>query len=558
MGIFDNIINRVTKPIVDTAVKSAVAELQKSHESPNVTEIPSAMQIGYGYTGGARRKYQGTVDFDTLRTFSTVYDVARSCINHRKRQINNLEWNIIPKDDKDDPKKYKKQIDLITEFFESPVHGNDFKMFVDKIIEDILVLDAAVLWKDKTYGGGLKELLPVDGSTIRLRVSPDGTIPEPPQVAFEQIIYGEVKNSYTTDEMYYRIMNPRNNTPYGFSPLEGLVLGVDAALRSQMANSQLLSEGTVPEGFFGVPEEWTPDQIKDYQMWFDGIMAGNGMQSSRIKFMPGGKGVGYMPTKKNDEMRYMEFEKWLLLKCCAMFDVQPEAIGFIDNVTKTVGDTQQQMGNERGLIPMANFLKQFFTQVIKNDFDMPELKFEWKGLQVVDNDFELTRNESMLRNGALTINEWRISQGMDPLEAEAASMPLIFTGIGATTLDSVTEKPEPVDPNTDPNGQNNNTDPAGEEIAEMDKWEAKCVSYQKRGKGLPSFKADHIDQPVQRLIEARLSVAKSKDEIKAAFAPFKADATERSLINRALSVNKDISNFKRNKYERIGQSTGKS
>lgn len=547
-------------------IADAVADLKKAADPrPNVTEVPAAMQIGYNYTGGSRRKYNSLVDFDTLRTFSVMYDVARACINHRKRQIANLEWSIVPKDQKADAKKYAKQIEMLTNFFEEPARGQDFKIWIDKIMEDLLVLDAAVLWKDKTYGNKLLELLPIDGSTIRIRLEPDGTIPAAPEIAYEQVIYGEVKGSYTDEEMIYKIINPRNNTPYGLGPLECLIIGVDAALRSQMYNASMLSEGSVPEGFYGLPEQWKPDQIKDFQIWFDSLMAGNFQQTSRIKFMPGGKGVGYTPTKKAEDMRYLEFEKWLLVKCCALYDVQPQDIGFIENVTVNTGDTQKQIGNQRGLVPTANFIKQMLTQIIKRDFGITDLKFEWKGLTVVDSDFELTRNETMLKNGAMTINEWRVNEGLPPFEDENASKPMVYTAAGPVALEDLSIEDEPLDdtenmkPIEEQDGEDEPTpneekrDEATEELDELTKWESKSINHLKRGKGIPAFSATHIDKSVQNLIQARLSVAKSKEEVKAAFSIFKSDAQERSLVHRAMEVRHDISKFKRDKYEKTGR-----
>ena len=568
--------NQIKKFLTDPIVKSTIDELKKADTHPQVTEVPTQMQIGYQYSGGAKRKYGGLVDFDSLRTFSVVYDVARVCINHRKRQINNLEWTIVPKDDKADPKKFAKRIEMLTEFFEEPIKGMEFKEWLDRIIEDLLVLDAVVLWKDRTYGGNTLGLLPVDGSTIRLKVELDGTTPEAPEIAYQQIIYGQLHGEYTTDEMYYKIMNPRTNTPYGLSPLECLVISVDAALRSQMANSSLLSEGTVPEGFLSMPETWTNDQIKDFQMWFDTLLAGNASQSSRIKVIPGGKGIGYIPTKKADEMRYFEFEKWLLLKTCAMFDVQPSDIGFIDGMGVNNQETQENLGNQRGLVPMANFLKQFFTRIISKDFGMSDLMFEWKGLQVVDTTFEMERSKLMIEHGAMTINEMRVDQGMEPLEHASADMPMIYATGGPqalSVLDKDTEQallppeqreaqPAPVKVNPDGSPfkevtapgavKDNEQNQAKNEIEEMEKWESKVLNYMKRGKGLPRFESSFIDKAAVTLIKARLSVAKSKDEVKIAFKPFKEDAQERSLINEALSVSDKISGFKRNKYERVG------
>jgi len=550
MAFYDKALGVLMKPLAGEIVRIIKAEGEASipdNPRPRQAEYPTQIMLGGNYVGAPRRKYGATIDFDSLRTFSVVYDVVRACINHRKRQIENLEWAIIPKDDEAEPEATKGAAEKITQFFEEPSNGNDFRTWNSKIMEDLLVLDGAALWKDKTYGGELKELLPVDATTIRIRIGSDGTIPEPPDAAYQQVIYGEVKGEYTTEELIYKIMNPRNNTPYGLGPLEALIIGVDAALQSQLYNASMLKRGSIPEGFFGVPENWTPEQIKDYQLWFDTMLAGNYANNSGIKFMPGGKGVGYMPTKKPEDMRFLEFEKWLLLKTCAMFDVQPSDIGFIENLPQNPGDAQKQLGHERGLVPMANFLKQTYTKIIAQDFGRPDLKFEWKGLQAVDDDFELDRAKTMVQNGAMTINEWRVDQGRKPLKEEAADKPMIYTATGPISLENVDE-PEEEDPTATPATEGDDQD--GQAADEMDKWERKVTASLKRGTGIPGFKAAHIDEAAQILIRSRLSVAKSKEEVRAAFAPFKDQAVERALVNRAMKLRSDMSAHKRTRYER--------
>lgn len=527
--------------------KAVSAELAKRGDpKPATTEIPPGLVYSQMFLGGAKKKYGSAIDFETLRAFSVVYDVARACINYRKRQIDNLEWAIVPVNEKADQDKFKRQIEIATAFFKKPSNGETFKTWLDKLMEDILVLDAGVLWKDKTFGGTLTELVPVDGATIRLKINEDGTLPEPPEGAYQQIIYGEIKGEYTIEEMYYKMMNPRNNTPYGLSPIETLIISIESAMRSQIFNSSMLSEGNIPEGFYTLPDTWTPEQIKEFQIWFDSMMAGNAATTTRIKFMPGGKGVGYIPTKKPEDMRMLEFEKWLLLKTCAVFDVQPESVGFIENVTSTTATGQREFGNERGLVPTANFLKELFTEVVQKDLNLPQLKFEWKGLQSVDDDFELERARVMVQTGAMTINEMRVAQGMDPYTEDVANKPLVFTAGGPVLLEMAEEEPE-----TEPvNDSQEVDDNENDELEEMDKWEKKALKFFKQGKSTPDFETEYIDAAARSLISARLHVAKSKEEIKSAFKPFRDEVNERLLIKQAMSVKDKISKFKRSKYEK--------
>ena len=559
MGIIGDFIQKAIEPVVRNEI--AKASNTKDDPRPNVFDVPLNMQMGYPYSGIGNKKDVVSVTFDTLRAFSVNYDVARACINHRKRQIQGLEWAIIPKDEKANPKAYKSKIDTISRFFEQPYHMNDFDVFVEKIIEDMLVFDQVVLWKEKTYGKQLTGLLPVDSGTIRVRVTSDGLIPEPPEPAYQQVIKGIVRGEWDTDEMLFYVMNPRNSTPYGLSPLESIIIGVDTALKSQMYNANMLSEGSIPEGFFALPTTWTPDQIKDYQIWFDALMAGNSRFTSRIKFVPGGTGVGYTATKKPEDMRFIELEKWLLMKTCALFDVQPQDIGFLDNATYNNTQTQKQIGNQRGLIPTANFLKKIFNKIIRDDFGNNDLKFEWKGLQVTDDSFELDKDKSYLPLGVTTIDEIRSKQGLQPFGLPFTSKPYIMAN-GVPVLLEEADKPvvdttSPVENDTTQVNDDTTDDPADgndneDEVVleEMDKWETKCINAIKRGKSIPSFKSDVIDRTIMTLIDAKLYTASSREDVRDVFRPFKESLREKMLIHKALKLNDSISEYKTKSYEK--------
>jgi len=72
--------------------------------------------------------------------------------------------------------------------------------------------------KQRTKGGKLLRIIPIDGSTIKLRVGDGGETPLPPEPAYEQWIKGKKIDSYTTKDITYEIMNPRTDSPYGYLP----------------------------------------------------------------------------------------------------------------------------------------------------------------------------------------------------------------------------------------------------------------------------------------------------------------------------------------------------
>lgn len=366
----------------------------------------------YGPNDTAERKMLNNVPADTLRKFSVQYDVARAAINRRKRQLNQLEWDIVAAEADDDADYSKIRREIKQQFKGIGGYRVRFREFLDVMVEDLLVLDALAIYKRPNRAGGLYSMQVVDGSTIKLRVDASGGTPMPPEVAYKQVIRGNVVAEFTADEMYYEMMNPRTNTPYGLSPLESLILGVSTALKSEVFNLHLLTEGNIPEGLFGVPESWKPKDIKEFQELWDASLAGDTRATSRLRFAPDGK---YTPTKKPEDMRYKELQEWLMQKTCMMFEIQPQELGFTDTVNKATGEVQQDIGLSTGLKPLANFFAEIFTDVIQTDMGYENLKFEFKGLDVRDEKRIAETNEILIRSGQRTIDELRTDEGMKPL-----------------------------------------------------------------------------------------------------------------------------------------------
>jgi hypothetical protein len=353
----------------------------------------------------------------------------------------------------------------------------------------------------------------------------DGSTPEPPDIAYEQWIRGEKKAEFTTDEMVYLMLNPRSNSPYGLAPLETLILGVDAALKSQLYNLSMLSEGNIPEGFFGLPENWTPDQIKEFQNWFDAMIAGNPRFQSRIKFMPGGKGVGFIPTKKPEEMRFLEYEKWLLLKTCALFDVPPEEIGFTEEMSRATAQVQQEVSTKAGLLPILQVLKEFFDDIIQIDLGCPHLQFSWYSLDKKDElrDAEIT--EKLIPLGLVSGDEWRQQNDLPPIGLKH----YIATSAGPVFVEDLLASKTPPQ-----------TAPETEVVTELAQWERKCINSLKEGKRFRPFQSKFIPEDVKKLIDAQLLFAKTKTDVKKIFDKQIMLARQDLIMQKALKLKEEI------------------
>lgn len=547
MGILKDAYTRaVLKPLA-----SYLTDMAKADSSGNPLGMHAVLRdrlpFSNAYPSG-RTKPGSTngIDFATLRRFSVQYDVARAAINRRKRQLNALEWDIVAAES-DDKADYSALIKPLKKDFKS-IGGYKvrFREFIDTLVDDLLVLDAMVLYKRPNMGGGLYALEPVDAATIVLELDDNGGTPMPPDVAYRQIIHGKEVANFTADEMYYEMMNSRTYTPYGLAPLESLILGVTAALKSDIYNVHLLTEGNIPEGFFGVPENWTPDQIKEFQALWDAALAGDTRAMSKLKFVPSGKGAtGYTPAVKPEDMRYKELQEWLMMKTCMLFEIQPNELGFTDTVNKSTGEVQQEIGLNSGLTPLAHFFEEIFTDVIQTDLGYENLKFKYTGLDVTDEKHEAEVASIKIRSGQTTVDEVRRARGEEPLGVDKPMVDFTPTFVDKESVDAKTqadaeakaqmaaalsdkkeEEPKTDDKKDEPavdDTAKSATDTHIQLVTELRAFRKYAINRKKAGKALRKFNSEVLPINVVEEINTRLSKTKDAAEVRNVFGEYMAD-----------------------------------
>lgn len=516
----------------------------------------------------SRKKPDSSIPYDVLRKFSVTHEVTRAAINYRKRQIARLEWDIVAASHDQDTLN-PTQVAQTKDFFKKiGGSGNKYRKFINRFIEDLMVLDAVALYKQPTKGGGLYTLLPIDPTTIRLRVDETGGTPLPPEIAYKQVIRGQVVSEYTTDEMLYDMMNPRTNSPYGLAPLETLIIVVSSSLKAGMWNLAYLTEGNIPEGFFGVPKEWTPDMIQDFQENWDAMIAGDEAAMSKMKFVPEGS---FQPSRKQSDMAWESFNEWLTKITCAVFDVDPSEIGFKPKGGlggKGMAEQASQTSDEKGLLPLAQFIEEVFTEVIQESLGFTDLAFHFTGLdQDKDAKLEAEVNQILLTTGQRTINEIRTDQGLDPdpspqadklmitvgtptfldsqeeIDAKAAMAANIAAGKGADgsggggTPDTQGEPTEGV--GDDGAGEADDTQKMVALVTELRKFRKMAISRKKAEKSFRPFESDILPKPVIAEMNARVEKCATVEQVRQTIGEYMQDY-QVDFLSDVIELNHDL------------------
>lgn len=377
------------------------------------------------------------VTFSQMRTLSETCDVLRLVIETRKDQIAKMQWTIKPKDPK---ATMDARCKAVQDLLQSPDREHDWSTWLRMLLEDLFVIDAPAVYVRPTVGGQVYSFDPVDGATIKRVIDQAGRTPAAPQVAYQQILKGLPAVDYSTDELIYMPRNPRTHKVYGYSPVEQIVFTVNVALRRSLHQLQYYTEGNVPEALIGVPETWNPDQIAQFQKYWDSLLEGNQAAKSHVKFVPGG--LKFQETKSG--VTKDEFDEWLARIVCYAFSVP--STPFTKQVNRATAETAQEAALEEGLTPIMQWIQNLANVMIGKFFGYPDLGFFWETEDALQPEIQAKITDTKLKNATMTINEARALDGLDPVPDGNELM--LYTAQGAVLLKDVINPPEPPPPPT--------------------------------------------------------------------------------------------------------------
>lgn len=376
------------------------------------------------------------ITFGQLRALADNYDLLRLVIETRKDQLSKMRWAIKPRDAEKKPDDRCKQAE---EFFALPDREHGWDEWLRMLLEDLMVIDAPTIYPRKTKGGALYALEPMDGATIKRVLDNGGRTPLPPEAAYQQVLKGLPAVNYTREELIYRPRNLRTHKVYGLSPVEQVVMTVNIALRRQLHQLEYYRSGSVPDALAGVPADWQPDQIKQFQDYWDLLMEGDSAAKRRLKFVPGELAKNFKETKQ-PPLKDL-YDEWLARVICFAFSIEPTP--FIAQVNRATAETAREQSLAEGLAPLQNWIKGLVDYVLAAYMEMPDLEFAWAEEDAVDPLVQAQINVMYVNSGVLSVNEVRSGLGLEAIEEPVPVEPVNETSDGKKPENETGEgKPE--------------------------------------------------------------------------------------------------------------------
>ncbi len=359
----------------------------------------------------------GGISFAELRALADALPLLRAVIETRKDQIAGLSYAVRSRDPAS-AAVAKTRIDAVAAFLARPDRRHSFSAWLRMLLEDMLVIDAACLYPRFDRGGKLFSLDVIDGATVTPLIGEDGRSPEPPDPAYQQILHGVPAADFTRDELLYLPRNLRAHRLYGFSPVEQIALTVNIALRRDAATLDYYRAGSVPDAFATLPKDWTVDQIRQFQDYFDALMSGNLARRRMVKFMPS----EFRLIESRQPPLKDQYDEWLARVICYAFSVPASA--FVAQVNRATSETLRMQATQEGLVPLKAWIKSALDEVIQVHLNAPDLEFVWVGDDAVDPLQQAQTLNILVAAGIKTIAEARAELGLAP-EGKAAPAPAL-------------------------------------------------------------------------------------------------------------------------------------
>lgn len=408
----------------------------------------------------------GKISYDTLRRAALSVHIVRICIHTLKQKVTKTKW-AIQNTDLTKRKMKDPRIKEVTDLFKHPnTNDESFRTLLDKMVEDLLTLDAVSIEKTRYPTGALAELYFVDSATIRpvydeygnqdilipLQTEASDKLGEPDEelpTSYVQVLdnsqyggpeSGQIVAAWPKRDFIHFHMNPQGameSFGYGLSPIEGILSVVSNILNADNYNSTYFEEGAFPPIVLQLIGQVNQRDLEAYREYLVAELSGNFhrpaiMATEKAESLQ----IHNLKNFNNRDMEFMEYQNWLAKLCCAMFGLSPGDIGLTDTQgSKNVAEEQTEIAEAKGYSSILALFKEVFNQdIIWKDFGYEDLEFDWVATDQQSPGEASTMYDRDLKNGSVTLNEVRAKRGLAPYP-EWADEPMILLGDGYKVID---------------------------------------------------------------------------------------------------------------------------
>lgn len=441
--------------------------------------------------------------FQQLRDMAEIPSIARVCIEIRKADLivsgaanDDQGWDIVPTTQaaaamQGNPKKradFEKRKEELVQFFRKPDpdHYASSELWLNAVLEDVLVLDALGLYVQPCGGKGngplgtdIGALALIDGSSIKPLVDEWGGTPRQPAVAYQQYMWSvprvdlmdiinlgpdatiedykalnpamddimEQTDEWVGSEMIYFRQNPRSWTPYGFGPLEQAILPVSLLQARQMWQWEFFRSGSLPSVFMDPGESIaTPEEARILMQAINQLGGDLANMHQVIITPPGAKVTEQKPVDLTSDT-----DTWFTGLITMPFGLTISDLGIVPKIASMMSPAESKMAasqasdktTRRSALPLARKLAgALFTSIINGKFGQQDMRWSWGIMDQGEGRSDRINDAvNLLKSSVTSIDETRIALDLDPLGELWSQVPLQFLPTGVIPMGQTPPQP---------------------------------------------------------------------------------------------------------------------
>ena len=383
---------------------------------------------GYNLNYVPRAEFPTLTPFQLLRNLAATSDLVQIARQDVINSILALEWDVVPEDKRERRAHgMKAEVDYAKNFLEYPDRVHGFEGWLHTLLIDMLDLDALCFYRRRTMGGEPHSLMPIDGSTIKPVLDFHGIPPEPPEVAYQQIIAGVPETEFSRPylpvmegqpeeyptELVYCPFSPRTYNGYGQSPLERVLITVNLALRRQLHHLAYFTDGNIPDAFWKCPDNWNADQVFGFQDRLEKQLSGESGARRKMRMMPGGEGTG-LELPHGSEQEPNNLNEFMARVIAMAYHTSPQPL--VAMMNRATAEQADQSTSESGLHMWLHKIRKLMTREIREFLGFRGLRFIYTEDKHRDETAWTAKAIAFVGSGIYTRNHILFAEGEEPIE----------------------------------------------------------------------------------------------------------------------------------------------
>lgn len=336
--------------------------------APSGTRSSQAVynQVNMGGWAGDTNKPIGVPNPRSLRDWSdrsTWVSIAKGKL---RRWVERADVAIVP-DDEERPYPHK-TLQAIDDLLNQPNEYRDsYRSLIGPVVEDILVLDRGVIEKNMTLGTRIPVgLYYQDGSSIKIYPQWSGD-PKEPRYLYDPGGQGMQKKALRNDEAIVIIENI-STWRLGYSRVQMLQDTIQADIEATQSAIHTVKQKPPPH-IIQLPNA-SPTQLDRVRARYDSEFQGR----KEVMFMggPANMNVKSLVYSLRDQ-QWMEWNIYLARKIATIFGISPQEFGITYDVNRATAETQADISENTGYIPLLLLLEEYLNREFVFDF-APKLR----------------------------------------------------------------------------------------------------------------------------------------------------------------------------------------